>query len=90
MGTFFLHSGAHSILHDQYPEIYAKADEKAVNAAQASGMDRRRYSTWLYKVAESQIEGCLSDVKRLPLYDFADILGYLSSKDKYTEQMMKQ
>jgi len=26
----------------------------------------------------------------MPLYDFIDILGYLSLKDKFTEEMMKK
>ena len=84
-----MHTNTHAVLFDQYPEIYAKADTKTINAAKASGLDSKRYSTWLYKVAESQIEGRLNDVKRLPLYDFADILGYLSSKDKFNEEMIK-
>ena len=85
-----MHTNTHSVLFDQYPEIYAKADAKSINAAKISGMDSKRYSTWLYKVAESQIEGTLHNVKRLPLYDFADILGYLSSKDKFNEEIIKQ
>jgi len=26
----------------------------------------------------------------MPTYDFVDVLGYLSSKDKFNEEMMKQ
>ena len=85
-----MHSAAHAVILNQYPEIYGKADRKVQDAVKSSGLDRRRYSTWLYKVAESGITGTIDTVKLMPLYDFADILGYLSSKDKFNEEMIKR
>lgn len=85
-----MHSKAHAVILDQYPEIYSQASGKVQDAVKSSGLDRRRYSTWLYKVAESGITGTIDAVKLMPTYDFVDVLGYLSSKDKFTEEMMKK
>lgn len=90
MGSFFLHTAAHDFIYNQYPEIYNKTSQKVKDAVKSSGLDRRRYSVWLYKVAESQISGVVETVKKMPLYDFIDILGYLSSKDKFNDEMMKR
>jgi len=85
-----LHSKAHAVILDQYPEIYHKASGKVQDAIKSAGLDRRRYSTWIYKVAESGITGTIDTVKLMPLYDFVDILGYLSAKDKFNEEMTKR
>ena len=85
-----MHSAAHNFISDQYPELYEKADSKVQSAVKSSGMDRIRYTAWLFKVAESQITGTIERVKLVPLWDFVEILAYLTRKDKFNELMIRQ
>jgi len=85
-----LHTAAHATIRDQYPEIYSKASAKIQDAVKSSGMDRKRFTTWLYTVAKSQIAGTIDKVKLMPLYDFIDILGWINLDNKFNEEMIKK
>jgi len=85
-----LHSRAHAVISESYPELYGKADSKTQSAIKGAGLDRLRYTAWLYKVAQSQIAGTVERVKLVPLWDFVDMLGYLSKVSKFEEIMIKQ
>lgn len=90
MGSFFLHTAAHGVIRDQYPEIYHKASTKIQDAVKSSGLDRKRYTSWIYTVAKSQIAGTINTVKLMPLYDFIDLLSWINLDSKFNEEMMKK
>lgn len=85
-----MHTEAHATIRNQYPEIYSKASAKVQDAVKSSGMDRKRFTSWIYTVAKSGIAGTINTVKLMPLYDFIDLLSWINIDSKYTEEMMKK
>jgi len=41
------------------------------------------FRNWIFEVAESGLRGDVSDVEKMPLYDFLETLDYIRSKNKY-------
>lgn len=79
------------VIDGQYSWIFGKTstDAKVKTAFNKSRLNRFGCIAWLYEVAESGICGDMSQVSKMPLYEFMSVLSYLRSKNKLSRYAEK-